>query len=151
MNKKGFTTIELIVSFTLVTIILFSLISFSINYRNKSHLMEIENSLNEFKNNFTKIVYDDIISGKVTKITSCDSSNCANLLGDESYQIKVVEKDKDVYLSYRDILYQIPNSTKNNTIINDFEISNYDDLYHLKITIHHTVINKDLAILININ
>ena len=55
MNKKGFTTIELIVSFIMVVIILASLVGFTVNYRDRVKQEEVKSQLYDFKNSITKI------------------------------------------------------------------------------------------------
>ena len=45
MNKKGFTTVELIVSFVMVVILLGSLIGFTITYRDKVKVGEVKSQL----------------------------------------------------------------------------------------------------------
>ena len=54
MNKKGFTTVELIVLFILVIILLGSLIGCTVTYRVIMKKEEIRSQLIDFKNTITK-------------------------------------------------------------------------------------------------
>lgn len=85
MNKKGFTTIELIISFVMVIILLASLINFTINYRDRVKKEEVISELYDFKNTITKTVYDDIINLNYISISSCvGQDNCVNFTDKDS-------------------------------------------------------------------
>lgn len=92
MNKKGFTLIETILSFALVTVILVTLVAITVNYREKVENEQMNTMMTEFKTSVTKMVYDDIVlqdyeklSNKVdakpfTSITACSGdAKCARL------------------------------------------------------------------------
>ena len=147
MNKKGFTTIELIVSFTLVSIMIVALMSIVLNYRNRIMREDTKSQIVDFKNQITKIIYDDIINGKYQKILSCEEKKCAKFVDGENniYELRIDNN----YLIYNDIKYQIPDAKK--VIINDFQIANSEGLSHLKIPMKHADYSDDYSILININ
>ncbi len=130
MNKKGFTTVELIVSFMIVTIILTSLVGFTVNYRDKVKKEEIRTKLYDFKNSITKIVYDDIIALNYTSIAACVGiDNCVNFVDStgNSHVLKIENSCEQincissgctinkcgVYLVYNDIRYLLPESNLN--------------------------------------
>ena len=152
MNKKGFTTIELIMSFSLVTIILAFLIGFTINYRNRVNNEELKSSLMDFKNTITKIIYDDIIMDKYNKIDTCLNDNkCARFidLDNNSHYLRLINIDNELYMEYDGKKYLVPDNE--NIIINNFEISNNLGLSHLKISFNHQLLNENYEILINMN
>ncbi len=128
MNKKGFTTIELIVSFVMVVILLASLIGFTINYRDKVRQEEIISQLYDFKNTITKIVYDDIISLNYSNASLCVGIDNCVVFTDESknsHTLKVeniceCENMSDcslnkcgVYIVYDGVKYLLPDSDLN--------------------------------------
>lgn len=147
MNRKGFTTVELIVSFTLVSIILVVLMGIILNYRNRIMIEDKKSMILDFKNQITKMVYDDIINGKYQRITSCNEQKCVKFIDweNQSYEMKIV----DNYLIYQEKKYLIPDNK--NLIIDNFEIENSGELSHVKIPIKHKDLKEDYSILININ
>jgi len=175
MNKKGFTTVELIVSFIVIVIILGSLVGFTINYRDRVKLEQIKSSLIDFKNTITKAVYDDIIDNNIKSMEYCVGyDNCVNLIDSEnnSHTLKIFYESKDgndnyqSYLSYNNIKYELPDSDINKYQINNekivvsekasdfdsFELKSYNNsLYNLKITFSHYMLKDNFEILININ
>ena len=53
MNNKGFTTVEVIISFALVVIIMVSMTSMLVSYRDTISTEEIKTRMVEFKNSIT--------------------------------------------------------------------------------------------------
>ena len=130
MNKKGFTTIELIISFMMVSIMLASLIGFTINYRDKVKQEEVRSQLYDFKNTITKIVYDDIITQRYVNMSLCVGvDNCVNFVDEsgKSHTLKIENSCEDfncdirpcelkkcgVYLIYNNKRYLLPDSDLN--------------------------------------
>ena len=74
MNNRCFTTIEIVVSFALVVIILTSLTAIVVNYRDEVTDEEIKTQLLDFKNTITKVIYDDITEDEYNSLTSCGAS-----------------------------------------------------------------------------
>ena len=164
LNKKGFTIAEVIVSFSLIAVILATIISATMYYRDKMKNEEVVTQLLDFKNSMTKIVYDDIIKKNITSVETCiGSNNCVNLIDKEnrSHVLKIVEFDeststtkKGVYLSYDGIKYMLPDSDlgTGNSRVCDFvgvmEVDEYDNkLYKVKATFRHKDIDYQQDIL----
>ena len=78
LNNKGFTLIEVLVSFTLVTIILLNLFSVVMAYRDRSSLTSLREDYNTFKYLVTKDVHNDILKKKLTSITQLPATSCAS-------------------------------------------------------------------------
>ena len=120
LNKKGFTIAEVVVSFSLIAVILTSIISTTMYYRDVMKGEEVVSQLMDFKNNITKIVYDDIINKKVVSADTClGTPNCVNLVDKDnvSHVRKIIEYDENtstnkrgVYLYYDGIKYMLPDS-----------------------------------------
>ena len=123
MNNKGFTTIEVILSFALLVIIMGTLTGITISYRDKLTNSEIKTSVLDFKNSMYKIIYDDIIGDNIVKAEYCiGESNCVNLVNidGDTRKIKLVTqrnsalgRSSGVYLVYDDIYYLMPGSDYN--------------------------------------
>lgn len=163
MNKKGFTVVEVIVSFSILATILASIASFTVLYRGKVSEEQIRSKLLDFKNTITKVVYDDIVSGELKKMSYClGVSNCVNLVdkNGNSTSLKVVEKtgnDKGLYINYKGIDYLLPDSNLNKSgktyaDFNSFSLQNYQDkIYTLKVTFNHYTLNEEYLISLTIN
>ena len=165
MNKKGFTIIEVIVSFSMISIILTSIVGFAINYRNRLKDEEVISQLVDFKNTITKVVYDDIFRYGIVRIEKCiSSSSCANFI-DRNNNIHTLEiidiretssvNKKGAYLSYDGIKYMLPDSDirQGDQYMCNFDgkfiFSNYNDrIYTLKIQFTHYGLNKEYEIFI---
>ena len=164
MDKKGFTLVEVVVSFSILSVLLVSVITFTITYRDKIREEETRTQLIDFKNTIMKVVYDDIIMGKYKGIEQCvDVAQCVNFIDNENalHPLKVVEvstgTDKGLYLEYDEIKYLLPDSDLNKIASpmcwfnSDFQISNYDNLYTLKMTFKHEGFDEQYEILITID
>ena len=158
LNNKGFTIAEILVSFTLITMILLSIIGSTIFYRDKLKEEEVKSQLVDFKNSITKILYDDIINEEIDHVETClGVSNCVNLIGKDnvSHTLKIIEvyessdtQKRGVYLSYDGLKYFLPDSdlmgrdsagniVKTCDFINGIRVNYYNDMYTIKMTMDH--------------
>ena len=62
MNKKGFTTVELILTIVLVVIIMGTITSVTYTYRDRSEYEKLITEVTNYKNTLTKIIQDDFIN-----------------------------------------------------------------------------------------
>lgn len=156
--------VEVVVSFSILSVVLTSVIVFTITYRDKVREEEARTQLIDFKNSITKIVYDDIVSGKLKRIEKCvGEAQCVNFVDgdDNTYPFKVTEvstgENRGLYLNYNGARYFLPDSDLNKLgnpmcwFTNDFELKTYDDIYSLKVTFKHLTLDETYEILITIN
>ena len=128
MNNKGFTTVEVIVSFALVVVIMASMTTMLVAYRDSINIEETKTKMIEFKNSFTYMVYTDIVSLKIDSIQPCKDSTSSfcvgfysdnklqttlNLEPDEVYTSLSGEKQRRIYLNYNGIRMMLPDSDLN--------------------------------------
>ncbi len=129
MNNKGFTTIEVILSFALVIIVMVSMTSMLVSYRDTIANEEIKSRLVEFKNSFTYMVYEDIVYNGINGLRYCDSDTnngkCVDFIRDgvKQFTLKLIdnevgtgkenEKVIKTYLDYRGIRILLPDSDLN--------------------------------------
>lgn len=129
MNNKGFTTIEVILSFALVIIVMVSMTSMLVSYRDTISSEEIKSRLTEFKNSFTYMVYEDIVYNGINGLRYCDSDTnngkCVDFIRDgvKQFTLKLIdnevgtgkenEKVIKTYLDYRGIRILLPDSDLN--------------------------------------
>lgn len=160
MNNKGFTVVEIVVSFALVVVVLGSMTALVVNYRDRVTDEEVITQIIDFKNTITKVVYDDITDKLYTSITSC-GEKCIKFSGEEEATLKIIEENgsgglsKGIYFEYKGIKYLLPDSD-----LNDFNTGEYmikvknlsfksdstNKIYSVKIPIHHNGIDKDYTI-----
>ena len=118
-NNKGFTVIELIMSFMFTSILAISLFSVVLNYRNKEMDNKIETELLDFKTNLTIDIEKDIQKYGLSTIEYCinpdpESTNrldkCIklNFNNGTSKEFKIKEEVKIDNISGQDFQYKVP-------------------------------------------
>jgi len=70
-NEKGFTVIELVLSFVFVMFLAVGMFAVVNNYRNKQQKESINRELTKFTTGLTQIIYEDINKKKVKEIDYC--------------------------------------------------------------------------------
>ena len=154
LNKKGFTIAEVLVSFSLIAVILISVVSATIFYRDRLKQEEVINQLNDFKNTITKAVYDDIIDNSVQKVEKCvGMADCVNFIdnNNKSHILRIEElptsgsDTRGVYVYYNGVKYLLPDSdlgTGGNRIcdfVGGIQLDEYNngELYMVKASFRH--------------
>ena len=159
MNKKGFTTVELILTMTLVIIIMATITSVTYVYRDKSKYEEISTDITNYKNTVTKIIYDDILdigstNGKVNQLEKVsDVSYNFITTTNKIYNLKILNSGSEIGIEYDGIKYIVPGS--NDGLVKYLGVSLYpnpDDgitdssIYSLDIYFSHKVLDKQFKI-----
>ena len=140
LNNKGFTIVEVVISFTFVVIILASMFAVVINYQNDSEKQQLENDILVFRNSVLQIIYNDIIGENMENMTSC-GDRCVDINTTEDvYKIEgITDDDGNQYLSYRGTRYLLPDSANGlsriDNFVYDFDITN--KIYYVKIPLIH--------------
>ena len=84
LNKKGLTTIELLISFVLLAIIVASAYGTVESYKNKENIEEYKNKIYTYKNLLTKDIQRDLIKKGLMDVkiesTPLDASNSSNII-----------------------------------------------------------------------
>lgn len=164
LDNKGFTVIELVLSFVLVMFLALSMFSLVDSYKNREQKEAIRSDLLLLQNTLTQDIYQDTIERKVNYIRTCkDNSGKAiaqciniNFLDNTEKQLKVVEieeeatedgttfKFKSFYILYGGVKYENPDP-KFATIVKKDMLSytktsdnlEYGVIYKIKLTIQH--------------
>ena len=164
LNNKGFTIAEVLVSFSLITVILASMVSATIFYRDKLKNEEVVSQLYDFKNTITKVIYDDITRGEIVRLERCISTaNCINFVdrAGNSRTLKVIEVDRTtstkkrgVYLYYNGLEYLLPDSDLGTgydrvcDFVGGFELYEYQSkLYKVKTAFKHKGLDLQMDLL----
>jgi len=173
MNNKGFTIIEIIISFSILTVILLSLITFTITYRDKVREEEMAMMLLDYKNTMTKLLYDDIIDGKYKAIEKCsgqgdtnitcvnfiDRKNVPHPLRINTVTTATADLKTGMYLNYEGINYLLPDSDIYNSkeglrmcAFDSFVLTKYNNvIYNLRLSYHHRSLDLNYEIMLTIN
>lgn len=118
MNKKGFTTVELILTVLLVIIIMGTVSSVTYTYRDRSNYEETLTKVTDYKNTLTKIIYDDILNREdpvieIVVVTQGDNFVYEYVLKTKSGKdipLTIIEEEDKVGINYNGIEYLIPGS-----------------------------------------
>ncbi len=69
LNKKGMTSVELLVCFVIISAIVVSMYNLILNYRNREQIEEVNNEVISFSNNLQKVIQTDLIMGHLIDVT----------------------------------------------------------------------------------
>ncbi len=103
LNKRGITSVELLVCFIIVSTIVVSMYNLILNYRNREQIEAINNEVVSFSNNLQKVIQDDLIKGHLIEVTSVSEDKySANLSFDSpsSYTTTIAIKPDEGVISY---------------------------------------------------
>ena len=152
MNNKGFTTIEVILSFALVVIVMVSMTSMLVSYRDTITDEEIKTRLVEFKNSFTYMVYEDVVYNGINGLRYCDTGKdesgndvtynngkCVDFIrdGEPQFRLRLIDQEVSidgetnqsvmkVFLDYRGIRLMLPDSDLNKVVYKDINTKEID-------------------------
>ncbi len=156
LDKKGFTSIELLVSFIIVSAIAIGLFDVVLNYKNKQQISSFETSLQAFINTTTKMIQDDLIKRRLTNASISGSSVTFYLktAKDGSNQTHLVLNQSEMFIRYgatgKEIRYDFPK-------IVDLKIASYQFKFvgsgtgrfiSLEIVLEHPNLNQKKRLLI---
>ena len=101
MNQKGITSIELLVSFILISTIVVSMFNMIMNYKNEEQIESIENQVIQYENNLQKLLQDDFIKKNLVSVQLTDDKNAIfQFLDGSTTQLQitptVVSEEEDV-------------------------------------------------------
>ncbi len=70
LNKKGITSVELLVCFIIISTIVVSMYNLILNYRNREQIEEINNEVISYANTLQETVQSDFVMGHLTNVTN---------------------------------------------------------------------------------
>lgn len=132
-KEKGFTIVELLVSFTLLTVVLIYLIKATTNMMTKENEILALQEYNVFESTLLNNIYDD--TDGLTDLTVTQENGELNISVGNSKtiykNISFVNNDTEKGIYYDNILYELPENVKfnpkNNSVLYTLESGNYDD------------------------
>jgi len=147
MNKKGFTIVELMTTFTLVSIIAVLLINLTLTLKEIYINGDMKTALLTKQGNMTDKIYNDLKKDTLIEIASC-GVNCVNFKYESSTKTLKIDKVKKI-LSYDKYAIKLGDGGYFGTV----EISNYESdigyIFNLSIPIYHKLVKGNFGININ--
>ena len=74
MKKKGFTVVELVICFVLISVVVVGMLTIALSYRKNASESKIRLELEEYKVNVTRKIQNDIINLGVDYVKYCDTA-----------------------------------------------------------------------------
>lgn len=111
LNNKGMSSIEILVSFIIVTAITISLFDVVLSYKTKQQVESYKSTITAYKNSVTKMIYDDIVKYKL--------ANIAVLPSPEIYPVGATN-DAILKLTYKVTLYFEKNLFNNSSCTSNY-------------------------------
>ncbi|MBR3660937.1 MAG: prepilin-type N-terminal cleavage/methylation domain-containing protein [Bacilli bacterium] len=159
MNKKGFTTVELILTVAIVSVLMVTITGVTYVYQERTVYERGKNELINYKNTVTKIIYDDIfdIGGdkNVVKLSK-ESNNTYHLIKNDNtyYKLIILNETGKVGIKYGSddsmVDYVVPGSDKGLVRIKSVEMypegGGESDIYKLDIIFEHLGLNQEFKI-----
>lgn len=116
VNNKGFTVVELIVTFILVMSLSVGLFTVADSYRERQQKETILKELNSYRNEVLKIVQDDFLNKGIDDIEGINTQDNSSACNGFNQGVNVKYKDGDISafcigdqgIKYNDILYPKP-------------------------------------------
>ena len=70
LNKKGITSVELLVCFIIVSTIVVSMYNLILNYRNREQIEEVNNEVVSFANSLQEVIQSDFVMGHLVNVSN---------------------------------------------------------------------------------
>ena len=144
MNKKGFTTVELILTIVLVVIIMGTITSVTYTYRDRSEYEKLITEVTNYKNTLTKTIYDDLLnsSDPVKSITKVSDTSYKFITKNNQQIILNIINDSTngrIGINYNGIDYLVPGSGDELVSFEGvvYHEDNLNNLYKLDIMFSH--------------
>lgn len=107
LNDKGMTLIELIISFAILALLVFSMLGTVISVKKKASDEAFSKEMAEFKSTLVKDIEDDLIKNTVNNVT-CSDHTCT-ITYDDSTTTTITVSSTDKTITFNNIIYDIPN------------------------------------------
>ena len=115
LNKKGITSVELLVCFIIISTIVVSMYNLILNYRNREQIEEINNEVISFSNNLQETIQSDLIMGHLVSVSNISNDGYSATFtfdNPNSYTTTLTIKPNEGIISYSKngdtIDYEIP-------------------------------------------
>lgn len=152
MNKKGFTTVELIVSFSLVAVIVFFLFEIVLILKDIYISSGIKTKLITKQAILTESINNDFVSKNLLAVARCtdavDANACVDFTFSDGVKRLIVNRENNT-VTYNDITTKLIDGSRignikisSETSVNK-EFSKYDGILTISVPIYHNLIEKE--------
>lgn len=155
MNKKAFTTVEMILTILLVVVIMATITSVTLVYRDKSEYEENVTEIENYKNTLTKIIYDDILDETSPVTSIVENSNTYTMVrATNPITLEIINdpSNNKIGIKYNSVNYLVPGCDKGLVSFEGVDLTNTNGIYNMNInfsshkyekilTIHFVVLN----------
>lgn len=155
MNKKAFTTVEMILTILLVVVIMATITSVTLVYRDKSEYEESVTEIENYKNTLTKIIYDDILDETNPVTGIIENGNTYTLVrATNPITLEIINdlSNNKIGIKYDSVNYLVPGCDKGLVSFEGVDLTNTNGIYNMNInfsshkyekilTIHFVVLN----------
>lgn len=125
LNDKGMTLIELIISFAILALLVFSMLGTVISVKKKASDEAFSKEMVEFKNTLVKDIEDDLIKNTVNNVT-CSDHTCT-ITYDDSTTTVIAFSSVNKAITFNTIIYDIPNKDQINIGVINMSVTTMDD------------------------
>ncbi len=127
MNRKGFTTVEVLVCFVVVSIVMMSLFSTISSFNEKKLQESYRARVYEFKNSLTNVIQEDIIKRGLTYAKITDNKEAPGSSIGKKYTVDLtfkdgVQKRLVVFQRFTKTAYRIEGSEQDDTFYIEYGI-----------------------------
>ena len=149
MNKKAFTTVEMILTILLVVVIMATITSVTLVYRDKSEYEESVTEIENYKNTLTKIIYDDILDETNPVTSIIENGNTYTLVrATNPITLEIINdpSNNKVGIKYDSVNYLVPGCDKGLVSFEGVDLTNTDNIYNMNINFSSRKYEKILTI-----
>lgn len=149
MNKKAFTTVEMILTILLVVVIMATITSVTLVYRDKSEYEESVTEIENYKNTLTKIIYDDILDETNPVTSIIENGNTYTLVkATNPITLEIINdpSNNKIGIKYDSVNYLVPGCDKGLVSFEGVDLTNTSGIYNMNINFSSRKYEKILTI-----
>ena len=149
MNKKAFTTVEMILTILLVVVIMATITSVTLVYRDKSEYEENVTEIENYKNTLTKIIYDDILDETNPVTGIIENGNTYTLVrATNPITLEIINdpSNNKIGIKYDSVNYLVPGCDKGLVSLEGVDLTNTNGIYNMNINFSSRKYEKNLTI-----
>ena len=149
MNKKAFTTVEMILTILLVVVIMATITSVTLIYRDKSEYEENVTEIENYKNTLTKIIYDDILDETNPVTGIIENGNTYTLVrATNPITLEIINdpSNNKIGIKYDSVNYLVPGCDKGLVSFEGVDLTNTNGIYNMNINFSSRKYEKNLTI-----
>ena len=149
MNKKAFTTVEMILTILLVVVIMATITSVTLVYRDKAEYEESVTEIENYKNTLTKIIYDDILDETNPVTGIIENGNTYTLVrATNPITLEIINdpSNNKIGIKYDSVNYLVPGCDKGLVSFEGVDLTNTNGIYNMNINFSSRKYEKNLTI-----